>query len=83
MELIGLSYSSISWLAQMNSQGHYKYKGVTRVNEDCSTTEWTLEEWACKIRDNFETFYYVDKNKAEKRPDLINKEFIYKDTFNR
>ena len=83
MELIGLSYSSISWLAQMNSQGHYKYKSVTRVNEDCSTTEWTLDQWASKIRDNFETFYFVDKNKTEKRADLINKEFIYKDTLNR
>ena len=67
----------------MSTQGHYAYKCVRRVNEDCSTTEWTLKEWACQIKDNFEDFYYVDKTKKEPRSDLINKEFIYKDTLNR
>ena len=83
VELIGLSYSSISWLAQMSTQGHYAYKCVRRVNEDCSTTQWTLKEWAAQIKTNFENFYYVDKTKNEPRSDLINKEFIYKDTLNR
>ena len=67
----------------MAFQGHYKYKHVTRVNEDCSTTEWSLEDWASKIKANFEAFYFVDKTKAEERSDLINKEFIYKDTLHR
>ena len=83
VELIGLSYSSISWLAQMSTQGHYAYKCVRRVNEDCSTTQWTLKEWAAQIKNNFENFYYVDKTKNQPRSDLINKEFIYKDTLNR
>ena len=37
VELIGLSYSSIKWLSEMNSKGFFKYESVTRVNDDCST----------------------------------------------
>ena len=83
VELIGLSYSSLRWLAEMNAQGHYKYSSVTRVNLDSSTTQWTLKEWTNKIEANFEQNYYVIRNLPNERsPELINKEHIYKDTFN-
>merc|ERR1719150_413842 len=44
VELVGLSYSSIRWLAEMNVKGFYKFATVNRVNEDCSIQEWTLKE---------------------------------------
>jgi glycogen debranching enzyme len=83
VELIGLSYSSIRWLADMNKQGNYSYKSVSSVNGDGSKVEWTLAEWAHKIEENFEQNFYVIKGLPnERRPDLINKEHIYKDTLN-
>ena len=83
VELVGLSYSSIRWLAEMNAKGFYKFASVTRVNEDCSTQEWTLKEWSHKIEANFEQHFFVVKNNPkDKRPDLMNKEYIYKDTLN-
>ena len=77
VELIGLSYSSIRWLADMNKQGNYSYKSVSSVNGDGSKVEWTLAEWANKIEENFEQNFYVIKGLPnERRPDLINKVFI-------
>ena len=67
----------------MNAKGFYKFASVTRVNEDCSTQEWTLKEWSHKIEANFEQHFFVVKNnQKDKRPDLMNKEYIYKDTLN-
>ena len=77
VELIGLSYSSIRWLAHMNKQGNYSYKSVSSVNGDGSKVEWTLAEWAHKIEENFEQNFYVIKGLPnERRPDLINKVLI-------
>lgn len=74
IELIGLSYSSIKWLAEMNNHGHYKFKSVTHLNEDNSRIEWTLWEWTHKIEANFEQNFYVIKGLPNERcPDLINK----------
>ena len=79
VELVGLSYACIRWLAEMNSKGLYKYRSVSRINADTSMTEWSLKEWAHKIEANFEQNFYVLKGLPnERRPDLINKEFIYK-----
>jgi glycogen debranching enzyme len=84
VELVGLSYSSIKWLSEMFAQGHYKHRTVTRINADCCTTEeWTLKEWANKIKASFEQHFFVsDNSPVERRSDLINKTNIYKDTFN-
>ena len=58
----------------MNSQGFYKYKSVSRVNEDTSVLEWSFTEWTHKIEANFEQNFYVIKGLPnERRPDLINK----------
>ena len=90
VELVGLSYSCIKWLASMNDQGLYKYQSVTHYNDQCSSVnqqqqiEWSLKEWAEKIEDHFEQHYFVHKNNPiDARPDLVNKEHIYKDTLNR
>lgn len=83
VELVGLSYASLRFLAEMNSKGLFKYKSVTRINEDTSITEWTLKEWIHKIEANFEQYFYVIKGLPnDKNSHLINKEFIYKDTLN-
>ena len=91
IELVGLSYSCIKWLASMNDQGLYKYQSVKHYNDQCSSDldqqhqiEWSLKEWAELIEDHFEQHYFVHKNNPiDARPDLVNKEHIYKDTLNR
>lgn len=50
---------------------------------DGSLVKWTLNEWADKIQQNFEPFFHVARDKpTDRRPDLINKVGIYKDTLN-
>lgn len=83
VEIVGLSFASLKALAELNSKGLFAHSAVTRTNADGSKTTWSLQDWSEKIKANFESHYYVLKgNKLDKRPDLINKEGIYKDTLN-
>lgn len=67
----------------MHKKGLYSYRNVERANKKGTLLKWSLEEWAAKIEANFQNQFYVSKdNEHEKRKDLINKEFIYKDTLN-
>ena len=51
--------------------------------QDGHEYNWTFGQWAEKIKDNFETYFYVVKNNTvDKNPHLINKVGIYKDTLN-
>jgi glycogen debranching enzyme len=82
VEIVGLSYACLKRLSELNVQGVYSYNAVERFN-DGALIKWKLSEWAEKIRSNFESHYFVRRgNLADKRPDLINKEGIYKDTLN-
>lgn len=46
-----------------------------------ATVHWTYEEWAEKIRNNFEKHFWIPlkPSPAEPRPDLVHRRGIYKD----
>jgi glycogen debranching enzyme len=72
IELIGLQYSVIHWLHQINDSTIWPYEGVTD-----GTTFWSWSDWSSKILLNFERCFWVD---ACSQHPLINRRNIYKDT---
>ena len=51
--------------------------------QDGHEHQWSFEKWAEKIKENFETYFYVVMNNpVDKNPHLVNKVGIYKDTLN-
>ncbi|XP_063921993.1 glycogen debranching enzyme [Zophobas morio] len=83
IELIGLSKSVITWLAGLSAKGAYPHSGVERTGKNGVVTKWTFEEWATKIQNNFEKYFWVNTTPTdgEIRPDLVNKRGIYKDCY--
>nr|CAI5828955.1 unnamed protein product [Callosobruchus analis] len=83
VELVGLSKAVLTWLSNMHQKGIYPYDGVQRHSKDDTVvTKWTFKEWADKIQDNFEKYFWVNTKPMDNeiRPDLINKRGIYKDS---
>lgn len=72
VEIVGLSYSVLSWLVVMQEKGVFPYECV--ADECC---KWTWKDWSDKIKDNFDKFFFVG---PDSRHPLINKRNIYKDT---
>lgn len=72
VEIVGLCYSVVNWLAKLNSKQIYQFDGVTNGNEKLS-----FADWASKIQANFEKHFYIDPNDTEP---LINRREVYKDT---
>ncbi|XP_011494521.1 PREDICTED: glycogen debranching enzyme [Ceratosolen solmsi marchali] len=82
VEIVGLSYSTLDFLAELYKQNLYPYGSVQRKEQDGTTVTWSYKQWADKIKENFEFYYYIDEvpREGELRPDLINRRGIYKDT---
>lgn len=82
VELVGLAYSVVAWLAAQHRAGRYPYPGVVRRHRDGSLTSWTFAQWAERIRDNFERHFWVPPapSAADARPDLVHRRAIYKDS---
>lgn len=75
VELVGLQASVLRFLEKSSD---YPYKSVERINANGSgTTKWSFKEWAERIENNFERYFYVSEN--DKSP-LAHKRQIYKDT---
>lgn len=80
MELVGLCYSVVEWLDKKASEGYFKYSRVK-----CENLTWTWNEWALKIFQNFEIYFWVPldrelaKKKFSKEAKLVNLTGIYKD----
>lgn len=74
VEIIGLSYSVISFLANLFDQAIYPFAGVGQTD---TNSGWTYRYWSEKIKDNFEKYFYIDENTRE---EVVNRRFIYKDT---
>ena len=51
IELVGLQYSVISFLHDISDKGLFPYKGVSQMS---------FNDWASKIRSNFEPRFYVE-----------------------
>lgn len=75
IELIGLQASVLRFLERT---ADYPYKSVERKNASSDVAiSWTFKEWAEKIEQNFEKFFFVSEN--DQSP-LVHKKQIYKDT---
>lgn len=83
IEIVGLSKSVVSWLAASYAAGKYPYQGVMRKHRDGSITTWSYVQWAEKIQQNFERFFWIHTSPSatDLRPDLIHRRGIYKDSY--
>ncbi|QPH18046.1 hypothetical protein C2857_003007 [Epichloe festucae Fl1] len=82
VEITGLLYSTLAWLSTLNQQGKFAYSSV-------KTPEGTpvkFQDWAARIKDNFEKCYFVplspeDDPKYDVNPAVVNRRGIYKDLY--
>lgn len=84
VEITGLLYSTLVWLSSLQKKGQYKYAGVSTTDPSLETI--SFEEWASKIKENFERCYYIplnpkDDSKYDVNPAIINRRGIYKDLY--
>lgn len=75
VELVGLQASVLRFLERSPD---YPYKSVERINTNSGVVvTWTFKEWAEKIEQNFERYFFVSE--TDTNP-LVHKKCIYKDT---
>lgn len=81
VELVALAYSVAAWLAQQHRAQRYPYPGVVRRHRDGSLTSWSWQQWADRIRANFERHFWIPPapGAGDARPDLVHRRAIYKD----
>ncbi|KAJ8069714.1 hypothetical protein OCU04_000138 [Sclerotinia nivalis] len=84
IEITGLLYSTLRWVAELHKKGKYKYAGVS--TSDPSMQVITFSDWADKIKENFERCYYVpldskDDSKYDVNTPIVNRRGIYKDLY--
>jgi len=82
IEITGLVYSALSWVAKLHEFKTYPHAGVD-IGDGKSIT---FKEWAGKIKDNFERCYFVPldpKQDGEYDVDanIVNRRGIYKDLY--
>ncbi|KAF2280702.1 glycogen debranching enzyme [Westerdykella ornata] len=82
VEITGMLYSTLKWVAQLHSEGAYKYDGVTLDGGK----KITFADWASKIKANFERVYYVpsqpsEDSKYDVNTAVIHRRGIYKDVY--
>ncbi|KAK4560942.1 bifunctional 4-alpha-glucanotransferase/amylo-alpha-1,6-glucosidase [Recurvomyces mirabilis] len=80
VEITGLLYSALKWVAELKAAGHFKYDGVTTHEGKLIT----YAQWAQKLKDSFEHAYYIPTNpdewsKYDVNPKIVNRKGIYKD----
>lgn len=82
VELVGLCYAVVEWLAREHARGRYPHAGVARAHPDGSRSAWTWAQWAERLRASFERHFWVPPrpSAADARPDLVHRRGIYKDT---
>ncbi|ETS87015.1 hypothetical protein PFICI_00843 [Pestalotiopsis fici W106-1] len=82
IEITGLLYSTLRWVAKLASEDKYPYKGVKKADG----SEITFTEWADLVKSSFEYSYYVptdaaDDSKYAVNSQVVNRRGIYKDLF--
>lgn len=80
VEITGLLYSTLAWVAGLKAKGVYKWDSVK--TSDGKVISFT--EWAKKIKANFEKNYYVPKDPADDKkynlnPGVVARRGVYKD----
>ena len=82
IEITGLAFSTLSWVAQLHRDGKYKLSGVKTAGGRITS----FAEWAWKIQQNFERCYYIptdpkDDGKYNVNSAIVNRRGIYKDLY--
>ncbi|OJJ39871.1 hypothetical protein ASPWEDRAFT_151359 [Aspergillus wentii DTO 134E9] len=82
IEITGLVYSTLTWVARLHEAGVYQNQGVD-IEGGKSVT---FKDWATKIKDNFERCYFVPLNPSddaqyEVDAKIVNRRGIYKDLY--
>lgn len=82
VEITGLLYSALKWVAGLHKSGHYPYSGV----KTASGEEILFSEWADKLKRSFEKCYWVPTDPSEDAmfnvdSKIINRRGIYKDLY--
>jgi len=82
VEIIGLLYSTVNWLASLHNDGSFTHSGVKKADG----SEISYESWATLIKDNFERCFYVplspsDDSAHDIDSHLVNRRGIYKDLY--
>ncbi|KAL9916549.1 glycogen debranching enzyme isoform 1-T3 [Glossina fuscipes fuscipes] len=78
VELVGLQYAVLRFMQSINEQGLSEYKEVTRKSPEGLVSTWTYKDWADRIKENFENYFFVSN---EDTASLANKKNIYKDCY--
>lgn len=58
VEITGLVYSAVAWLAELSEEGRYAYSGVKK---DDQGSQISFRDWASKIKASFEKCYYIPR----------------------
>ena len=82
IEITGLVFSTLSWVAQLHNEGKYKHSGVVTAGGQ----RISFVGWASRIQQNFERCYYIptDSNEDAKynvNSAIVNRRGIYKDLY--
>ncbi|KAJ4297422.1 bifunctional 4-alpha-glucanotransferase/amylo-alpha-1,6-glucosidase [Collariella sp. IMI 366227] len=82
VEITGLLYSALNWVASLHMDGHFPSSGVRKSDG----TEITFAAWADLIKSNFERCYFVpltpsSDSEYDVNPSVINRRGIYKDLY--
>ena len=82
VEITGLLYSTLAWLAQVHGEGKFGSSGVKK--SDGESVSWS--DWAGRLKANFERCYYVplspeEDSKYDVNTPIINRRGIYKDLY--
>ena len=82
IEITGLLYSTLVWVAQLHDDGSYENGVVTTAGGQ----KISFQGWASRIRDNFERCYYIPLDPKEDdqydiNPTIVNRRGIYKDLY--
>jgi len=82
VEITGLTYSALKWVAELHEAGQYASSGVQTSEGD----HISFQEWADRIKAHFERCYWIpvdpkDDLDKEVDPKIINRRGIYKDLY--
>lgn len=82
VEITGLSYSALKWVAELHQAGQYQFSGVKTDKDETIS----FSEWADRIKANFERCYWIpvdpkDDIDDDVDPKVINRRGIYKDLY--
>jgi glycogen debranching enzyme len=82
IEITGMLYSTLKWVTSLNQKGAYAYKEVKTADGQSVS----LDDWASRIKTNFERCYYVplsadEDGQYDVNPKVVNRRGMYKDLY--